>query len=189
MAVEHRIMFGRTQSTGKIFNLKYQPDMQSNLTSHRLHLIKNIAAKALILHGYTLSTEENCANKYIFTSKSEGSVDKGYEKYVCGVVKNCHTNLKEICLTWEQYVKYKIDQLAELNEHKLIESKTNNIKKDFFLHNLANAIVTFELMAVKPSRSVVIGNDNFQDNRSNTNNRGIYIFNINKLLIFNQLNF
>lgn len=184
MVVEHGMMFGKTQSTGKTFNLRYQPDMQSDLTSHRLRLIKNIAAKTLSLHGYTLSTEEDCANKYMFTSKSEGSVDKGYEKYICGVVKNCHTNSKEICLTWEQYVKCKMNQLAELNEHKLLESKINNTKKDFFLHNLANAIITFELMAVKPSRSVVIGNNNFQENRSSTNNRGLYIFNINKLLIF-----
>ncbi|XP_070155070.1 DALR anticodon-binding domain-containing protein 3 isoform X2 [Polyergus mexicanus] len=172
MAVKHGRTFGRIKSIGKTVNLKYQPDTQSDLTSHRLRLIKNIAAKALSLHGYTLSAEENCADKYIFTSKSEGLIDKGYEKYVCGVVKNYHTNSKEICLTWEQYIKCKMDQLAELSEHKLIESERNNTKKDFFLHNLANAIVTFELMAVKPSRSVVIGNNNFQNNKSITNNRG-----------------
>lgn len=171
MAVEQGMTFGRTQTIGKTFNLKYQPDAQSDLTTHRLCLIKNIAAKALSLHGYTLSTEENCADKYMFTSKSEGSVDKGYEKYICGVVTNYHTNSKETCLTWEQYVKCKMDQLAELSEHKLIENERNNTKKDYFLHNLANAIVTFELMAVKPSRSVVIEN-NFEDNRSITNNKG-----------------
>ncbi|KAL6445755.1 hypothetical protein ACFW04_000903 [Cataglyphis niger] len=172
MAVKHGVMFGKIKLIGKAFNLKYQPDTQSDLTSHRLRLIKNIATKALILHGYTLSTEENCAGKYMFTSKSEGLVDKGYEKYVCGVVKNYQTNSKEICLTREQYIKCKIDQLAELSEHKLIGNERNNTKKDLFLHNLANAIVTFELMAVKPSRSVVIGHNNLQENKSITNNKG-----------------
>lgn len=173
MAVECGLTFGRTQSVGKTFNLKYQPDAQSDLTSHRLCLIKNIAAKALSLHGYTLSTEENCTDKYMFTSKSEGSIDKGYKKYICGVVKNFETNSKEICLTWEQYVKCKMNQLAEFSEYKFIESERNNTKKDFFLRNLANAIVIFELMAVKPSRPVIIGNNNLQDNRSITNTRGI----------------
>ncbi|XP_029173357.1 DALR anticodon-binding domain-containing protein 3 [Nylanderia fulva] len=172
MAVECGLAFGRTQSIGKTFNLKYQSDTQSDLTSHRLRLIKNIAAKALSLHGCTLSAEENCANKYIFTSKSEGSIDKGYEKYICGVVKNYETNSKEICLTWEQYVKCKINQLAELSEHKFIESERNNTEKNYFSHNLANAIVIFELMAVKPSRSIIVGNNNLQNNRSITNTRG-----------------
>lgn len=175
MAVEYGLTFGRIQPIGKTFNLKYQPDTQSDLTSHRLCLMKNIAAKALSLHGCTLSAEENCVNKYMFTSKSEGTIDKGYEKYICGVVKNYETNLKEICLTWEQYVKCKMNQLTEFSEHKFIESEKNFTEKDSFSHNLANAIVIFELMAVKPSRPVVVGNNNLQDNRSITNTRGTYV--------------
>lgn len=172
MTVECGITFGTAKLTSKAFTLKYQPDEQSELTTQRLRLMKNIAAKALSLHGHTLTTGENCAGKYMFTSKSEGSVDEGYEKYVCGVVKNFQSNSKEICLTWEQYVKYKMNQLAELNEHKFIEGEKNNAK-DFFLRNLANAIIIFELMAVKPSRSVIIGNNNVEDDRSVTNTRGI----------------
>lgn len=173
MAVECGMTFGKTKSTGKAFTLKYQSDEQSDLTTQRLRLMRNIAAKALSLHGYTLSTGENCVGRYIFTSKSEGSVDEGYKKYVCGVVKNSQSNLKEICLTWEQYLKCKMNQLAELSEHKFIECEKSNAK-DVFLRNLANAIVIFELMAVKPSRSVIIANNNFQDDRSITNTRGIF---------------
>lgn len=169
MAIECGMTFGKVKSTGKTFTLKYQPDRQSDLTTQRLRLMRNIAAKVLNLHGYTLSTGENCIGRYMFTSKSEGSVDEGYEKYVCGVVKNSQSNLKEIYLTWEQYIKCKMNQLAELSEHKFIEDKKNNTK-DFFLHNLANAIVIFELVAVKPSRSVIIGNN--QEDRSIVNTRG-----------------
>lgn len=171
MAIECGMTFGKVKSTGKTFTLKYQPDRQSDLTTQRLRLMRNIAAKVLNLHGYTLSTGENCIGRYMFTSKSEGSVDEGYEKYVCGVVKNSQSNLKEIYLTWEQYIKCKMNQLAELSEHKFIEDKKNNTK-DFFLHNLANAIVIFELVAVKPSRSVIIGNN--QEDRSIVNTRGIF---------------
>jgi len=172
MAIECGMSFGKAKSTGKAFTLKYQSDGQSDLTTQRLRLIRNIAAKALSLHGHTLSTGENCTGKYMFTSKSEGSVDEGYKKYVCGVVKNFQSNSKEICLTWEQYIKCKMNQLAELSEHKFIEDEKNNAK-DFFLRNLANAIIIFELMAVKPSRSVIIGNNNFEDDKSITNTRGI----------------
>lgn len=173
MAVECGMMFGSTPSTGKAFSLKYQPDIQSDLTTQRLHLMRNIAAKALSLQGYAISDEKNCIGKYVFTSKSEGSVDEGYEKYVCGVVKNSQSKSKEICLTWEQYVRCKIDQLAELNEHKLIEDEENNAKKILFLKNLANAIVIFELMAVKPSRSVIIGNSDSKEDKSITNTKGM----------------
>ncbi|XP_012219889.1 DALR anticodon-binding domain-containing protein 3 [Linepithema humile] len=172
MAVECGMMFGSTPSTGKAFSLKYQPDIQSDLTTQRLHLMRNIAAKVLSLHGYVISNEKNCIGKYLFTSKSEGSVDEGYEKYVCGVVKNSQSKSKEICLTWDQHVKCKIDQLAELNEHKFIEDEENNAKKDLFLENLANAIVIFELMAVKPSRSVIIGNSDSKEDKSITNTKG-----------------
>lgn len=171
MAVECGMAFGKAESTGKAFTLKYQPDEQSDLTTQRLRLMTNVAAKALSLHGHALSTGENCIGKYMFTSKSEGSVDEGYEKYVCGVVKNSHSNSKEISLTWEQYIKYKMNQLAELNEHKYIEDEKSNAK-DIFLRNLANAIAIFELMAAKPSRSVIIENNNFEDDRSVTNTRG-----------------
>lgn len=186
MALECGIMFGKTTSTDKAFMLKYQPDEQSDLTTQRLRLMRNIAAKILSLHGHTLSTGENCTGRYMFTSKSEGLVDEGYEKYVCGVVKNSQSNLKEINLTWEQYIKCKMDQLAELSEHKFIESEKNDAK-DFFLRNLANAIVIFELVAVKPSRSVIIGNNNFQDDRSITNTKGIFY--ISELLIVSKVNF
>lgn len=179
MAIECGMTFGKAKSTDKAFILKYQPDGQSDLTTQRLRLIKNIAARVLSLHGHTLSTGEN-SGRYIFTSKSEGLVDEGYEKCVCGVVKNSQSNLKEICVTWEQYIKCKINQLAELSEHKFIESEKNSAK-DSFLHNLANAIVIFELVAVKPSRSVIIGNDNVQDDRSITNTRGM--FHINELTV------
>lgn len=185
MAIKCGMTFGKAKSTSKAFRLKYQLDGQSDLTTQRLRLMKNVAAKALNLHGYMLSTEENCAG-YVFTSKSEGSVDEGYEKYVCGVVKNSQSNSKEICLTWEQYIKCKMDHLAELSEDKFVESEKNNAK-DLFLCNLANAIVIFELLAVKPSRSVIIENNNFQDDRSVTNTKGI--FHISKLLTINKVKF
>lgn len=178
MAIEHGVMFGRSLSNGKTFSLKYQPDARSDLTTRRLSIMKDVAAKVLSLHGYALSQlEENCAGKYIFTSKSEGQVDEEYKKYVCGVVKNSQSNLKETDLTWEQYVKYKVDQLAELNEYKLIESERSDEQKNLFLHTLASAIVIFELMAVKPSRAVVIGNNNNVTGDKNvTNTKGMCFF-------------
>lgn len=178
MAIECGMTFGKAKSTDKAFILKYQPDGQSDLTTQRLLLMRNIAAKALSLHGHMLSTGANCVGRYMFTSKSEGSIDEGYKKYVCGVVKNSQTNSKEICLTWEQYIRYKMNQLAELSEHKFIEDEKNDAK-DLFLRNLANAIIIFELTAVKPSRSVIIRNNNFEDDRSITNTRGIFFILVN----------
>ncbi|XP_012528625.1 DALR anticodon-binding domain-containing protein 3 isoform X2 [Monomorium pharaonis] len=168
IAIEYGKTFGKAEPTDKAFTLKYQPDGQSDLTTQRLCLMMDIAAKMLCLHGHTLSTGDNCS-KYMFTSKSEGLVDKGYEKYVCGVVKNSQSNSKETSLTWEQYIKYKMDQLAELSIHKFIEK--NNVK-DCFLRNLASAIAIFELISVKPSRSVIIENNNLENDRSITNTKG-----------------
>ncbi|XP_020289817.1 DALR anticodon-binding domain-containing protein 3 isoform X1 [Pseudomyrmex gracilis] len=175
MAIEHGMMFGRSSSNGKTFSLKYQPDAQSDLTTRRLSIMRDVAAKVLNLHGYVLSPleEKNCAGKYVFTSKSEGHVDEEYRKYVCGVVKNSQSNLKETDLTWEQYVKCKVNQLAELNEYKIIESERSDEQKNLFLHTLASAIVIFELMAVKPSRAVVIGNNNnLTSDKNVTNTKG-----------------
>lgn len=162
--------FGRSQSTGKAFSLKHQPDAESDLTTQRLHLIKNIAAKVLSLHGHEVSDEESSgASKYMFTSKSEGSVSEGYQKYICGVVKNSRLNSKEVSLSWQQYVEHKVKQLAELNEHKLNGDEEDGIN-DAFLRNLASAVITFELISVRPSRSVVIENDS----RSVTNMKGLF---------------
>ncbi|XP_011871774.1 PREDICTED: uncharacterized protein LOC105564176 isoform X2 [Vollenhovia emeryi] len=182
LAVECGVTFGKNEPTGKAFTLEYQPDEQSDLTTQRLRLTRDVAAKALGLHGHAVSAGENCAGRYVFTSKSEGPVDEGYEKCVCGVVKIPQSILsqsqsefpipkKETRLTWEQYIKCKMSQLAELNEHKFIEGEKTG-GRDFFLRDLANAVVIFELMAVNPSRSVVIENINLRNDRSVTNTRG-----------------
>jgi len=174
IALKYGKTFGRNLSTGKAFSLKYQSDAESDLTTQRLYLIKNVAAKILNLHGHVVLDEGNSSRKYIFTSKSEGLVAEGYKKYICGVVKNSQTNSKEICLSWQQYIKYKIIQLAKLNEHKLIGNKENEIN-DLFLRNLANAVAIFELMAIKPSRSIVIENNDLKNDRNITNTKGLVL--------------
>ncbi|XP_011340326.1 uncharacterized protein LOC105281063 isoform X2 [Ooceraea biroi] len=171
MALDCGRTFGRKLSTGKAFSLKYQPDAESDLTTQRLHLILNVAAKVLHLQGHVVSDEGNSIGKYIFSSKSEGPVAEGYKKYICGVVKNSQSNSKEVCLSWQQYVEQKMNQVAESSKHELIGNKEAEENKRF-LHNLASAIITFELIAVKPSRSVVIGNNNLEDNRNVTNTKG-----------------
>jgi len=176
LAFKYGKIFGRNPSTDKAFNLKCQSDAESDLTTRRLHLIKSVAAKLLNLHGHMVLYEENSSSKYIFTSKSEGLVAEGYNKYICGVVKNPQSNSKEVCLSWEQYIKDKMIQLTKLNKHKITGDKKIEVNNLFF-YNLASAIATFELMAVKPSRSVIIGNNNLESDRDiRTNTKGLVLF-------------
>ncbi|XP_014480748.1 PREDICTED: uncharacterized protein LOC106747597 [Dinoponera quadriceps] len=172
-AVKCSNTFGRITANNKIFHLKYQPDTQSDLTTQRLSLLRNITVKVLDLHGYRVS-DEDCVGKYIFTTRSEGLIEKGYEKYVCGVVKNLESNTKEIHLTWEQCIKDRMDYVNNNYQNMFCYCKEDesDIEKYFILRNMAYAIMTFELMSVKPSRSIVIESDIFKSDRYITNTRG-----------------
>ncbi|KAK9303728.1 hypothetical protein QLX08_004719 [Tetragonisca angustula] len=163
--------FGKTFSTNKIFAFKSLQDKESELTTRRLHLIQRVTEKILTLHGCEIS-EEHSDYKFVFTSKSQGNVEENYEKCVCGVVKNTETNCKETELTYEQYVNNKIKELKALKEHKYFEAQKFNAEtEEYFVENLAKAIVTFELLSVKPNRSVFIG-CNIATDKNTTNTKG-----------------
>lgn len=119
-------------------------------------------------------SDEGCVDKYILTTRSEGLIEKGYEKYVCGVVKNLQSNTKEIHLTWEQCMKDRMDYVENNYQDMFHYCKTDedDTEKYLILCNMAQAIMIFELMSVKPSRSVVIESD-----RCITNTRGMFHFN------------
>ncbi|XP_032678956.1 uncharacterized protein LOC116847743 isoform X2 [Odontomachus brunneus] len=173
IAIKCNKTFGKVIANNKVFDLRYQSDAQSNLTTQRLLLMRNITAKVLNLHGYRVSNED-CVGKYIFTTRSEGLIEEGYKKYVCGVVKNLQSNTKEIHLTWEQCIKDRMDYIDNNFQSMFhnFEENEHNTEKYVILHNMAHAIMIFELMSVKPSRSIVIENDNFKSDRHITNTRG-----------------
>ena len=172
-AITSKNNFGKTFSTNKIFTFKSLQDKESELTTKRLHLIQRVTEKILTFYGCEIS-EEHSDYKFIFTSKSQGNVEENYEKCVCGVVKNTETNCKETKLTYKEYINNKIIELKALKEHKYFETqKLNAETEECFLENLAKAIVTFELLSVKPSRSVFIG-CNIATDKNTTNTKGFF---------------
>lgn len=121
-------------------------------------------------------SDENCVGKYIFTTKSEGLIEEGYEKYVCGVVKNLQSHTKEIHLTWEQCMKDRMDYINNNFQSMFhnLEENNDDAEKYPILHNMAHAIMTFELMSVKPSRPIVMENDSLRSDRYITNTKGMF---------------
>ncbi|OAD53917.1 DALR anticodon-binding domain-containing protein 3 [Eufriesea mexicana] len=170
-AITFKHDFGKTFSLKKVFSLKSLQDKESELTTTRLYLIQCVTEKILNLHGYSVSNEYP-DYKFVFTSKSQGSVEENYERCICGVVKNTETNCKETKLTWQEYISNKIKELKTLNEHKYFETEKCNVKaQDCFLENIAKATAMFELLSVKPTRSVFIG-CNFATDKNTTNTKG-----------------
>ncbi|XP_076295833.1 DALR anticodon-binding domain-containing protein 3 [Lasioglossum baleicum] len=169
--IERKHDFGRSSPAGKVFCLRINQDEESELTTARLRLIQIITENVLDLHGCKID-KEDADFKIVFTSKSEGRMEDGYEKCVCGVVKNCKSNTKETQLTWEEYIRNKIDELKVLNDQKNFEMDEKDVILDEqFLENIAKATATFELLSVKPSRAVLIGCKSAAD-RSITNIKG-----------------
>lgn len=121
-------------------------------------------------------SDEDCIHKYMFTTKSEGLTEEGYEKYVCGVVKNLQSNTKEINLTWEQCMKDRMSYVD--NNYRSMfhycEQDKEDTEKYLILRNMAHAIMIFDLMSVKPSRSVVIEYDILKSDKHITNTRGMF---------------
>lgn len=170
-AITFKHDFGKTFSSKKVFSLQSLQDKESELTTTRLYLIQCVTEKILNLHGYSVSNEYP-DYKFVFTSKSQGNVEENYERCICGVVKNIETNCKETKLTWQEYISNKIKELKALNEHKYYETENCNVKtQDCFLENIAKATAVFELLSVKPTRSVFIG-CNFATDKNTTNTKG-----------------
>lgn len=165
--------FGKPLPIDKVFHFTIDEDKESELTTRRLCLIKNVTEKLLSLHACRTSEEESDF-KFVFTTKSQGIVKGNYSKCVCGVVKNSKLNTKETKLTWKEHIENKVLELKELNEQKYFETQEREvIAEDQFLENVARATATFELLSLKPSRSVFIGCNSATD-RSTTNTKGFY---------------
>ena len=163
--------FGKALPIDKVFHFKIDEDKESELTTRRLRLIKNVTEKLLSLHGCQTSEEES-SFKFLFTTKSQGIAKENYSKCVCGVVKNSKSNTKETKLTWKEHIGSKVLELKELNEQKYFETQERDVTvEDQSLENVARATATFELLSLKPSRSVFIGRNSATD-RSTTNTKG-----------------
>ncbi|KAF7407782.1 hypothetical protein HZH66_002319 [Vespula vulgaris] len=169
--IEKGRSFGRNASTNENICLTFLPDEQSELTSMRLQLIKNISERILDLQGYCVC-KKVCPNAIMLSSKSHIETTEDCKRYVCGVVKNSETNTKETTLTWRKYVYNKMETIIELNDQKYLHTKKQDINDDPFIRNMAEATISFELLAIKPSRSVCI-NIHTSGDRSLTNTKGI----------------
>lgn len=97
-------------------------------------------------------------------------------------MKNSQLNVKETYLTWEQYIKCRIDHFTDLHKHKLL--KEDDTTTDLFLRNMASAIVIFELMTVKPSRSILLENNDLENDKNVTNPKGMFFFLISISIFF-----
>ncbi|XP_076174995.1 uncharacterized protein LOC143150533 isoform X2 [Ptiloglossa arizonensis] len=175
--------FGRTLSIKKGFSLKVHQDNESELTTTRLCLIRSVTENVLNLHGCRIC-EEDSDFKFVFTTKSQGNVEKNYKKCVCGVVRSLESNTKETTLTWKEYIENKINDLKALNDEKNFEMHECNVQtNDYFFENVAKATATFELLSVKPSRSVIIGY-NSETDRGITNIKGapFILYNIVRII-------
>ncbi|XP_054005542.1 uncharacterized protein LOC128890751 isoform X2 [Hylaeus anthracinus] len=160
--------FGKPSSINKVFSLKTHEDEESELTTARLHLIRSVTENILNLHGCRTGEEEPDF-KLVFTSKSQGNANENYERCVCGVVKNIDSNTKETTISWKEYIRSKIKELEAVNDEKFCELYEHKLQADgCFFENVAKAMITFQLLSVKPSRSIVIG-CNSAPNRAITN--------------------
>ncbi|KAL2720370.1 FHF complex subunit HOOK interacting protein 2A-like isoform X2 [Vespula squamosa] len=163
--------FGRNTSIHENICLTFLPDEQSELTSMRLQLIKNISERILDLQGYCVC-KSVCPNSIMLTSKSNREITENCKRYVCGVVKNSETNTKETTLTWSKYIYNKMETIMEVNEERYLHTSKQNTKNNSFFQNMAEATVTFELLAIKPSRPICI-NVHTSGDRNLTNTKGI----------------
>ncbi|XP_015176639.1 PREDICTED: uncharacterized protein LOC107066492 [Polistes dominula] len=168
--IEKGSSFGKNPSTNKEICLTFHPDVQSELTSTRLKLIKDVSERILDLQGYRIC-KKVCSNSIVLTHKFNGKRSKDCNTYLCGVVKNLETNTKETMFTWSQYIHYKIKMIKEQNEHKYLNEDKQDI--DSFLRNMAEGAITFELLTIKPIRPVFV-NVHTSANRSLTNTKGIF---------------
>ncbi|XP_024936241.1 uncharacterized protein LOC107263087 isoform X1 [Cephus cinctus] len=174
MFVSNNVDIFKNQYSDKSFSLKVETDKESDLTNVRLCLIRDVAENLMKLQGCKISETSN--NKYIITSKSQSKTEDSYNRYVCGVVKNSEANAKEIKLTWELYLKEKKIKLSESFKQKCstINEEINSV--DDINSCLAQAEIVFELLAVKPSRTVFIKSNTSSD-RSVSNTKGVsFIF-------------
>ncbi|XP_063989498.1 DALR anticodon-binding domain-containing protein 3-like [Diachasmimorpha longicaudata] len=126
-------------------------DPTSRLTTFRLEKLKSVIENIFKLQGYEIT--DTSLEKYLLTTKSQGPIDDGYRKYVCGVVKNPKTNAKEVLETKDSYMQRKMKILEELNEGRESEALNHNEVK---LRRVAEAILTFEMLGVRPSRASFI---------------------------------
>ncbi|XP_014599233.1 PREDICTED: uncharacterized protein LOC106784333 isoform X2 [Polistes canadensis] len=171
--IEKGSSFGKNPSTNKEMCLTFHPDVQSELTSTRLKLIKDVSERILDLQGYRIC-KKVCSNSIVLTNKLNGKRNEDCNTYLCGVVKNSETNTKETMFTWNKYIHYKIKMIREQNEHKYLNAEKQDTNS--FLWNMAEAAITFELLTVKPIRPVFV-NVRTSANRSLTNTKGVlFIF-------------
>lgn len=168
--IEKGSSFGKNPSTNKEMCLTFHPDVQSELTSTRLKLIKDVSERILDLQGYRIC-KKVCSNSIVLTNKLNGKSTKDCNTYLCGVVKNSETNTKETMFTWSKYIHYKIEMIREQNEHKYLNAEKKD--KNSSLWNMAEAAIAFELLSIKPIRPVFV-NVRTNANRSLTNTKGVF---------------
>ena len=156
-AVKNRLSYGKRALDERCFTLKVQKDKESELTNQRLNFIKDFTENILRLQGYNVLNKDGHQN-HILTTKSEGIIEEGYKKFVCGVVKNPDTSSKETSLTWKSYLSNKIEKLQEVNAHKYNSEEKKIGNHDKNVEEIAETVIKFELLSVKPSRAVFLKN-------------------------------
>lgn len=168
--IEKGPFFGKGKPKDEYICLTFYSDEESELTTVRLRLIKDVCEKVLDLQGYKLC-KEICHDTIVLTSKSQEERSKECNRYVCGVVKNSETNTKERKLTWSKYTNIKMEVLMGLNEQKYFCTNRQDGSNENFLRKMAEASIIFELLSIKPSRPVFI-NIHKEEGRSLTNTKG-----------------
>lgn len=143
------------QPNNKEIRFYFKVDCEdSEMTKLRLKLIKKTTENLLGFQGYSIQNEE-CDNNFILTTKSEGKINAGYNKYLCGSVLNIHKK-KEKVSTEDMYKKIKTEKVKILNSKRCldIQFNMNDFEKD--IHKITNATVVYELLSTNHVSPIVV---------------------------------
>ncbi|KAG8038505.1 hypothetical protein G9C98_006201 [Cotesia typhae] len=160
-------LYGKRTDGGNFF-IKINEDTESSLTTRRLWLLKNTCENVLKALGYAV--EENAGRKLFLTSKSQGKIENGFDRILCGVVKNPVSNAKETGLSYFQYLEQKMKLVREANDSRPVDEI-----EDQQLEMIAQAVITFEFISVKPSHPCFIKVDSDADKAGTCNRGGTFV--------------
>ncbi|XP_057339899.1 DALR anticodon-binding domain-containing protein 3 [Microplitis mediator] len=166
-AIKLKGLYGKRSDGGKIY-LEINEDFESSLTTTRLNLLKNICGNVLKTLGFEI--DDNAERKLFLTTKSQGDIGDGFDRCLCGVVKNPRTNAKETELSYSEYLEQKVQLIKEANDSRPVDDIG-----DQQLKVIAEAVITFEFMSVKPSHPCFIKVDSDADKAGTCNRGGTFV--------------
>ena len=156
--------YGRSEPKRESISLKVSKDPLSEMTTARLHLIKEASQNLLMINGNKV-VEDTADHQYLLTTKSVEKTEDSYRRYVCGVVKSRDSRRKET-LNFETWLDKIHCGLSDI----MTSRGSSSIDR---MENLTKILLVYEFLSLKPSRPVFIklGADNVATITSSKGNR------------------